>query len=101
MIFDLFYSEKGKVSKPSGIPVLYCPYVWGAVWKKTIRSVNHVFWAYLSHSLSDLYTGNILGYLYIGQIVPQVEPKYTCKISQTNLFFSKRRATHRLEKTIL
>ena len=27
MIFDLFYSEKGKVSKPSGIPVLN-------VWKK-------------------------------------------------------------------
>ena len=25
MIFDLFYSEKGKMSEPSGIPVLNCP----------------------------------------------------------------------------
>ena len=37
--------------------------------KTTIRSVNHVFWAYSNHSLSDIYIGNILGYLYIGQIV--------------------------------
>ena len=35
--------------------------------KITICSVNHVFWAYLDHSLSDIYIGNILGYLYIGQ----------------------------------
>ena len=37
--------------------------------EKTICSVNHVFWAYLNHSLSDTYIGNILGYLYIGQSV--------------------------------
>ena len=35
-------------------------FIWGAVWKKTIRFVNHVFWAYLDHSLSDMYIGNIL-----------------------------------------
>ena len=34
--------------------------VWGAVWKKTIRFVNHVFLAYLDHSLSDMYIGNVL-----------------------------------------
>ena len=55
--------------------------------KITIRSVNHVFWAYLNHSLSDIYIENILGYLYIGQMVLQVGPKHTRKISQTKSFF--------------
>ena len=68
--------------------------------KKTI-SVNHVFWAYLNHSLSYIYIGNILGYLYIAQIVLQGGPKYTLKISVTKSFFSKRRAARGLEKTIL
>ena len=39
---------------------LKAAYIWGAVWKKTIRFVNHVFWAYLDHSLSDKYIGNVL-----------------------------------------
>ena len=52
--------------------------------KKTICTVNHVFWAY---SLSDIYIGSILGYVYIGRIVLQVGPKYTRKISQTKSFF--------------
>ena len=33
--------------------------------EKTILFVNHVFWAYLNHSLSDIYIGNILGYLLL------------------------------------
>ena len=33
--------------------------LWGAVWKKIICFVNHVFWAYLDHNLSDIYIGNI------------------------------------------
>ena len=90
MIFDLFYSEKGKVSKLSGIPVLNCPSqyaMYGAPFgKKTIRSVNHVFRAYLNHSLSYICIRNILGYLCVRQIVLQVGPKYTGKISQTRFF---------------
>ena len=66
--------------------------------KRTIRSVNHVFWVYLNHSLSDIYTENILGYLHIAQIVFLVEPKYTRNISQTKFFFLKRRATRGLKK---
>ena len=87
------------MSKPSGIPVLNSHHnmlCMGAVWKKTIRSVNHVFLAYLNDSLSDIYIGYILGYLYkyIGQIVLQVEPKYTRKISQTKSFFFSSGAAH-------
>ena len=43
--------------------------------KKTIRFVNHVFWAYLNHNLSDIYIENIFGYFYIEQSVLQVAPK--------------------------
>ena len=91
MIFDLFYSEKGKVSKLS---VLNCPSqyaMYGAPFgKKTIRSVNHVFRAYLNYSLSYICIRNILGYLRIRQIVLQVGPKYTRKISQTRFFQTAR-----------
>ena len=68
----------------------------GAVWKKTICFVKHVFWAYLDHNLSDIYIGNIR-FIY----------RTNCALSRTRkhaqnksdkIVFSKWRATRRLEK---